>query len=97
MKKECSLINLTKLLKAKVEGEARLKPTLSGFDSADPKERFNNFKRENKNRFKSKERDKIVTAAGFPISKDCPCNFCGKTQESKNCYDAVILSLDEKE
>ena len=89
--------NLMKFLKAEVEGEERLKLARSGFDSFNRKEGYRDKVRgEIKNNFKSKKFPNIPTAAGFLATKDRCCIFCDKTHESKNCYEARSLSLDDK-
>ncbi|GBN46721.1 hypothetical protein AVEN_149542-1 [Araneus ventricosus] len=89
------LTNLMKFLKAEVKGEERLKLARSGFDNTHRKEEYQ-VRGENKGKFKFKKSANIPTTSGFLTTKDRSCIFCNRAHESKNCYDARLLSLEEK-
>ncbi|XP_035231961.1 uncharacterized protein LOC118203787 [Stegodyphus dumicola] len=91
------LTNLMKFLRCEVEGEERLQLMRSGFEILGQKDKYSNkSKRELKSKFKSKQLTNVPTAAGFLTTKDNNCIFCDKLHDSKDCFEARSLSLDEK-
>ncbi|GBM00954.1 hypothetical protein AVEN_6294-1, partial [Araneus ventricosus] len=65
------------------------------FDNTHRKEEYQ-VKGEIKGKFKFKKSANIPTTSGFLTTKDRSCIFCNRAHESKNCYDARLLSLEEK-
>ncbi|GFQ89446.1 uncharacterized protein TNCT_711071 [Trichonephila clavata] len=87
-----------KFLKVEVEGEERLKLALGGLNSINRKEDYHDKSRggaDSKFKFK-----KLVKCSHLPpsfiVTKDHGCIFCGNMNESKNCYTARALSVDER-
>lgn len=90
------LKNLVEFLKAEVQGEERLKLARSGFEGNIRRESYHQLKGENKGKTKFRNQANIPTASGFLTTRDSACIFCGKSHESKNCYEARRLTLEEK-
>ncbi|GFR28872.1 uncharacterized protein TNCT_13981 [Trichonephila clavata] len=86
-----------KFLKAEVEGEERLKLSRGGLDSINRKEDYHDKERGGAySKFKFNKPASVPTATSFLVTKDHACIFCGKMHESKNCYIARELSVDER-
>ncbi|GFW29715.1 DUF1758 domain-containing protein [Trichonephila clavipes] len=91
------LTHWMKFLKAEVEGEERFKLTRGGFDSVNHKEDYHDKARGGTDsKFKFKKQASVPTATSFLVTKDHACIFCGKMHESKICYIARELSVDER-
>ncbi|GFY40525.1 integrase_H2C2 domain-containing protein [Trichonephila inaurata madagascariensis] len=87
------LTNLMKFLKT----EKRLMLARGGLDSINRKEDYHDKVMGGvDSKFKFKKQASVPTATGFLVTKDHTCIFCGKMHESKNCYIARELSVDER-
>ncbi|GFQ65051.1 uncharacterized protein TNCT_554231 [Trichonephila clavata] len=96
-KDQSRLTHLMKFLKAEVEGEERLKLARGGLSSINRKVVYHDKARgggaDSKFKFKKQA---SVPVTSFLLTKDHACIFCGKMHESKNCYTARELSVDER-
>jgi len=91
------LANLIKFLKYEVEGEERLRLAREGFEDFKQKDKhYDKPKREFRDRVNSRQSRNVPTAAGFFVAKDHGCIFCSKLHDSRDCYEARSLSLEDK-